>query len=571
MANIIEIPFISPLKFFQQSDLTKGLNTSNTQLGAFNPLYNNRPFDKDFFLRNLKSWEDKVTYAQPFQIGDTLLIYFVTPRPIAEFELNLLDTYGNVKYNTSTFTTAGGLNGYYHKIGLWDFDEGIYYAQIKYTPPSPPTLPDIYFISEPFHVKREYENTILLEYENSYNTHNVNFSSGDINFQYRIHGLVSDLNPKGKLEVYEDQPLNQTLLNGVPFREWRLMIGGNGSKVPPYVADLINRASCCDTFKIDGINYTRDGESDLEATRDKNYPLMEWAMPLRETINNDSLELDEYEATYYALGTAPISDRFYVDRLERRESTPPYSIVGTDYFRQEFTSVKALCAFIEQWFKTFHSVEVKVVVTDERQIVMIPVNGTAVTFLNSNIPTLAGILYNYISIKVDTSSAPTVEFTAGGTPNNYANWGDGTTKSYNTTTANKVYTNVGEVTAYYYWDSATTLNPNGSSVCISELGGMIIDNLTQLNLASQKLKYVDNSLFLYYSGALNLVELEDNVLNSSEINKLIIMIYELLQSGRCASSGTLTMDIQTPSAPPTNNSLLAILAKLKASWTVNTD
>ena len=59
MAKLFDLSQLNPIKLYFQSDV---FHSQNENLAVFNPNYNHRHMDNDFFARNLKSWQDKVKY-----------------------------------------------------------------------------------------------------------------------------------------------------------------------------------------------------------------------------------------------------------------------------------------------------------------------------------------------------------------------------------------------------------------------------------------------------------------------------------------------------------------------------
>ncbi|WP_230679604.1 hypothetical protein, partial [Streptococcus pneumoniae] len=71
---------------------------------------------------------------------------------------------------------------------------------------------------------------------------------------------------------YEDQPLNLTMLSGVPYREWTLFFGVDEQPVPNWMLDKIERLSLSNNWYIENVRYTRSEGAKLESNRvDKNY------------------------------------------------------------------------------------------------------------------------------------------------------------------------------------------------------------------------------------------------------------------------------------------------------------
>lgn len=566
MANTFEIPLVNSLRFFQQTDLTGILTRADIDLGGFKP-YNNRPFDEDFFLRNLKDWQDSVDYIQPYQLEDIVPIYIGYGNAIADYTLYILDHYGKIyktiPHTSFTTVTTGGITAFYYRLAMNDLGSGVYFAQVKYNNPGE----DIYYISEPFNVQKYHEETVLLEYQNSYNDQNVLFEQSGITFRLRVHGAITEVTPKAKVETYEDQPLNQTLLSGVPYREYKLVIGGNGKQIPDYMADKINRALCCDSFKVEGHSYTVMDKGSLEPSRTKNYPLSEWSITLRDSSNIDSLEID-YGATfdYVLFDNFVHGERFWIYGLVPTAGSPTLS---TLIFNREFFSGKAACTYMTDWIKRFWDFDGYCTINSANQLIFRPANQAESAEIIANAVQGQGFLPNWLSVTFDTATLPTLDYPY--TLPNAVNWGDGTTKGFASTVSSKTYANIGNVTAYYYFISHTDIQPSTDTLVIEELGGEIFRDLEEFYIDGEKLRVLRNDMFLNHDGSLNFFDLHNNELNVESVNKSIIMILDGVLTGRVASSGTLKLDGQTPSTPPSSGSMETVTTLLKQKWTTITD
>ena len=76
MAYNFDISPLNPLKFYPLADKLPSYNV-NDVINSFDANINTRPFDQDFFYRNIPSWQDKRWYAQPYQNGDTIRLQWL--------------------------------------------------------------------------------------------------------------------------------------------------------------------------------------------------------------------------------------------------------------------------------------------------------------------------------------------------------------------------------------------------------------------------------------------------------------------------------------------------------------
>jgi hypothetical protein len=167
-----------------------------------------------------------------------------------------------------------------------DIEEGVY--AIVLTAGTGATLAQ--FISEKIYLKEDWPMTLLFEYTNNRNKQSTIFNSG-YSPSIRVEGWISDFEPVGKFATYEDQPADIQLLNGIPFRKYKLNIGINDG-VAPWVIDKINRIMLLTNTKIDGLAYTRNADAQFEKVDVPGWPMKYWALEIREAQNRDSVTLD---------------------------------------------------------------------------------------------------------------------------------------------------------------------------------------------------------------------------------------------------------------------------------------
>ncbi len=87
----------------------------------------------------------------------------------------------------------------------------------------------------------------------------------------RVLGKIKYKSPASRDTIYEDQVLNQSILNSVPFRIWELTIGGS-SGIPDYLIDKVNRILGCSNLLIDGRLFTKSEGAKLEERALEDYP-----------------------------------------------------------------------------------------------------------------------------------------------------------------------------------------------------------------------------------------------------------------------------------------------------------
>ncbi len=298
MAYNFDVSPLNPLKFYQLSDYLEAFkpSTNPNQYNIFNANYNYRQFDADFFYRNIKTFDEKRGYYQPYQQGDIIRIQFLGVDDIVggayagnPYTCYLLDACGSIvgTYNvtspSATLVNGSRIREVY--IPLFNVAEGYYQVAIRRRQISVFDYSRWHIISEPIWVLQQHHNTTLIEYSNTDNTQGILFEFG-MQFQFRVHGALMELETQSKFNVYEDEPMNLTMLSSVPYRKWTWNIGGEGFQIPEWMADKIERITGCDTMLIDGKQYTRAEGAKLEANRKPLTPIASYKMNLRETSDD---------------------------------------------------------------------------------------------------------------------------------------------------------------------------------------------------------------------------------------------------------------------------------------------
>lgn len=564
--NTFEIPLINSFRFFQQSRLTGTLTNSLIDLAGFELKYNNRPFDKDFFIQNLHEWQDNISFVQKYQRTDNPPIYFKFGATISDYSLNILDQNGSViksvPYVDFTSISVGGQTAFAYHIPVYELDDGLYYLQLKFNNPGE----DIYFISEPFEIKEKHEGTVLLEYRNSYSTHNVLFEElpSKWRFQMRVNAALTEMTPATDAETYDAQQKDQILLSATPYRDWKFVLGGNGVLSCEWEADKVNRALSCDDFKIEGINYTLIGDSTLEPSRIRNTALQSWETTLRTRYNEDSVEMLYHQGFNHHFGILPETERLYVSNFT--------NTVSSLIIEKEFIGVTAFCNYMTNLINDTYGLNGFLTLNSVRDLIYVCSDDVDQAWFATKSPAINGLCTSWVSLELEADLGVTVGIN--NTTLSAVIWGDGTVTNYSAT-ANKThtYTFVGNVKLYcYFFTTEVSLDLSTGNSSAYAIDGNIGENLVSLKCEGESLKTVGNKLFSYNkAGNLNVLSFQDNKLNSAEVSKLIIMTQDGVINDRVDNSGVLTLDLQTPSAPPTGGSLQGVLSNLRDNWTVNTD
>jgi len=271
MANTLYIPRLNPIRFYDQLQVVPAP-------------YLSKYLDDYPFREQILPWQERVKYAQKWQKSDSIPLQVESD--FSPLQLDIINEYGQVinslvadqiipnKYIPGTYV-------YQWTLSLAAFAEGCYQFRITNG-----NLNELNMLSEPQDVRVSHPNTKYIQYSNSQFLGDVVFETGIV-FNFRVESSFGFLQPGVRMEAYEDQKLNPTVLSARPFRVWPLVIGG-AAGVPDWVIDLINLIWCCNEVAVDGKLFARAGESELQFDDEEDYPLRAVTIELQEGLNRSS-------------------------------------------------------------------------------------------------------------------------------------------------------------------------------------------------------------------------------------------------------------------------------------------
>ena len=272
------IPIICPLHF--------------VPLGYIKPdIYKNYTMDQDWYVNRISQWIDQSNYYAPWQSDESIPLQCQT-NGLAPVQAQLLNQQGQAVGSPISFTVVPdpavaspqtlfqgnipltGLNGVYYV--LWTMGTGLATAS---------------FISEGINVQPSWDdNTIRLDFSNSRNKLATIFSSGYVGC-IRFYGQLNRFVPKSKFTTFVDQPQDIDLLNAIPYDTWTLEIG-RGSGIPDYLIRKIDRIMLLDTVLIDGDQYSRDEDAQMEQNAVQGQPKAYWTLAIRRAQNEEAITLN---------------------------------------------------------------------------------------------------------------------------------------------------------------------------------------------------------------------------------------------------------------------------------------
>lgn len=274
--------FLNPLKFHKLDNV----QPSN---------YLSRFMDDWAFRRTIQPWDQKICFYAPWSQYDTVNLQYTSD--IGPIILRLYDEEGILNHTQAFITKQQDeLRPTFFirqiSVPLSSFAPGRYFftrdvaGSITYSEPIEILDTEMSGIC-----LENQDPTLLLEYSDP-------VAAGGIKFfvpfapMIRIPGILRYKQPGAKDNIYEDQLLNITMINSVPFRIWELIIGGNYG-VPPYFIDKVARILSLVNVKIDGRLFTKNEGASFEPAFLEGYPAQGWSIELREKLNRDSMIIED--------------------------------------------------------------------------------------------------------------------------------------------------------------------------------------------------------------------------------------------------------------------------------------
>lgn len=267
------IPILNPLQFV---DVVPTQDTT---------LYATRHIDDFLFKDQIYKFQNKIPFLQQWVSGDIIRLQFESD--YAPLQLDMTDQYGRIVTGKSAVATQVRANKYLPGMYVYEATlslTGLGRGPYRYLL-TPAATPDKQQKSEWFTLLPDPSGTLALIYFNTTFQGDVLFETG-IQFTIRVPGYIEYMAPGNKIVVYENQPLNQTVVSGRRFRNIALHIG-DGSGVPPWLIDKINASLTCDNWLLDNKPFAVvDGK--WSEAGDPDMQLKGFTASLREGLNRSS-------------------------------------------------------------------------------------------------------------------------------------------------------------------------------------------------------------------------------------------------------------------------------------------
>ncbi len=550
---IFNIPQLNPTKFYQLADKFITGSYGSTSYKTFNPNVNLRHLDSDFFARNIQSYFNQDKYFQPYQTGDVLSAQFLGVEEYGSpatftYKMHIVNTCGQIVKSVTcskrTPLLSTGAQIWYYNVPLYDVPEGKYVVLIH--KPNNGSSPDFFVITEGLDIKHYHKDTVLIQYTNSKNDFGMFFEDFQM-FTLRLPGHLT-LTPEAEINAYDDQSRNHTMLSAVPYRSWKLTLGIGGKEIPPYMADIVNRATLCDTLYINDVLMTRAEGSKIESDAVEKSQLSEISLDLREYNNDADLVVSSYPSLY--LMDAPTAEMFYIKQIKLTAAGAPVTV------GRYFTSVKNFIDYLNtDYINTIALKATYFALNDLNQIVLTTDNSTVYTFYSGGWDTVTPY-QGWLKLEVDASSLAggSIYLDTSGTTNYAIFWATNTspvTGSITGTNVTKTFTYTPGVKydTYLFVDDTEQIDLTSMNAPVVGISGQLPASITTLYANSIGLKYVRRNLFdLVNAGVMVDINFSDNKISSNEINKLLMYLYESVAG--FDSGASIDLSLQTPSAPP---------------------
>lgn len=527
MADIFNISPLSPIKFYHQSEVFGNANYAVTIPQTFNPQYNNRHIDHDFYYLNLKNWLTKQKYAIPYQITDRLTVQWLGVEDTiggGTYHVRILDRDGNLVETITPDTQPSWVLStgdviWQLKKALYNYVDGVYFIQIiKHGFFSDP---DYFVISEPIHVKEKWENTTLIKYRNSVNKFGCFFDT-TICFQRRVFSTVYDLTMDPDFKTYKNQPGNQTMLGGITTRQWIFETEG----IPPYEYDLLDRIFICDDITIDGVAYSRTEGSKLEKVPIPNNSLHGAKLSIAEVDANSNVVVPN--VVDIIVGDAPTTDMFYIDYIT-------YFSSPTKYVNKYFRGINHFLSYLNNEIFDYDGTDdILYFCVNHRNELIIKTTSTAFlsayegAAINQVLPYWIELTaqkngaLDYIQIDFNNNGAGTCNYVTMLEDQTQID-ADGfafTTFTTYTITATK------EIKILLFLNSCVEVAINNSDPIITQIGGQLPDTCIVFSLGGNILSTIKNNMFTTCNQSLGYVDFHTNNLNVYGLNTILRHMHE---------------------------------------------
>lgn len=269
MPNVLYYPLLNPIRFYLPSPDTS---------------YESRDIDDFEFFDSVEPWEERKDYYQPWNKGRHIYLQFLSD--FGPHNIIVKDLKGTVIDTISADQIAQSEDN----PGLWiyqvDIDTSLYDVG-QYRLFHEAGIDDKLILQSNIQdICTRHKHSLLLEYYNYRYHEGVVFETG-IKFQFQVEGSNKYKTPASQGEDFEDQTLDEFLLDAIPYRIYELIIG-DGYGVPPYVIDIVNYIFSCSNVNIDGRQFVKPVSNKWEVNEEDGVPTKGWKVEVRPAVNRPS-------------------------------------------------------------------------------------------------------------------------------------------------------------------------------------------------------------------------------------------------------------------------------------------
>ncbi len=251
--------------------------------------YNSIPFDMQQYRDRILPWWQKRDYFQKWQTTDAIRLQAISDS--APIRLDVIGKHGRV-FSTLVFdrkqqdASNPGTYIFECDLSLASIPEGCYILRVTFGSGGAE------WISEPQSIKARHPHTTYIEYKHSRGYNNDLIFRTGFSPAIRVEGWLGRLKKGAKDTIWENQRLNQTVIDSKTYRVWPYHIGFTYG-VPDWLYDKLVDIFGMDILSIDGVLYTKaEAGAEFEETVIEGYPLRGYRVDLRENINRSSIIID---------------------------------------------------------------------------------------------------------------------------------------------------------------------------------------------------------------------------------------------------------------------------------------
>lgn len=244
------------------------------------PQYVSKHIDDYRFAERIFPWQQRVCGLQQWQINDRLPLQFMATQGVT---YQLFSEDGALMHTVDFQQKQQNIDNpalFIYELNFYyqEFPAGYYYEVL--------TSGSKKYISNPFKLSENVENSLLLEYKNRVYKDGIFFETGIVLCK-RVPGLLIYKDTDSTITEFVDQDEVAKTIKQTDFDIWTLSIGLSYG-IPDEDIRIIKRAIGCTEFKADGRQYSRNAGAKWEESSHDNYPMKGHSIEVRSSLGRDS-------------------------------------------------------------------------------------------------------------------------------------------------------------------------------------------------------------------------------------------------------------------------------------------